>query len=237
MRPWIGMTISKEGTVLKVEKDNIEAITQSGGIPVVIPYVEKVHLVKEYASKLDGLMLTGGGDIDPLLYAEEPIPALGYVDPERDFLEKKLVEEILKKNKPLLGICRGCQILNVAAGGDLYQDLSSQIRGELIQHKQNAPRDHLSHTIKIFDGSLLKTILSKDRMKVNSFHHQAVRQLAPGFEVAAVSLDGVIEAFYSKEHRFVLGIQWHPENLIHKYEHARKLFAAFVKACEERRSQ
>ncbi|MEW9668935.1 gamma-glutamyl-gamma-aminobutyrate hydrolase family protein [Ammoniphilus sp. 3BR4] len=231
MKPLIGITASFDGTHIKVPKENIQAILQAGGLPFILPYAEDEQTIRQIASQLDGLLLTGGGDIDPFLFGDEPLPSLGSITPERDTLEVLLIREMLSLDKPILGICRGCQILNIAAGGDMYQDIYTQKSSPLLQHSQNAPRYHVSHYADIRQKTLLHRIMGEERIKINSFHHQAVRNLADGFCIAATSTDGVIEAFDSREHAFVLGVQWHPEDLILKHPIMFKLFTAFVAAC------
>lgn len=236
MKPLIGITASLEANTIKLQRENSRAIEQAGGIPVIISYVDQQATVDELAGRLDGLLLSGGGDIDPFLFGEEPIPALGSITPDRDWLEGLLIQRFLDRGKPILGICRGCQILNVVAGGSMYQDIYSQKKEmALLQHAQQAPRDHVSHFITIAKGSLLSRILGEGPEKVNSFHHQAVDHMAPGFIVSARSSDGVVEAFESKNHPFVLGVQWHPEDLFLKYPTMAKLFSAFVFACRKQK--
>ncbi len=234
MKPMIGITASLEANTIKLQRENGKAIEQAGGLPVILPYVDQQDTVDELVGRLDGLLLSGGGDIDPFLFGEEPIPGLGSITPDRDWLEGQLIHRFLESGKPILGICRGCQILNVIAGGGMYQDIYSQKKDEgLLQHVQRAPRDHVSHLITMEKGSLLSRIFVEDSVKVNSFHHQAVGSMAPGFIVSARSSDGLIEAFESINHPFVLGVQWHPEDLFHKYPSMAKLFLAFVSACRK----
>ena len=133
----------------------------------------------------------------------------------------------------ILAICRGNLILNAAAGGTLYQDIYTE-NGATIQHKQDAPRDHATHRIQIKNGTLLEQLIGSESVLVNSFHHQAVKKLAPGFHVSATASDGVIEAIESPEHTFVLGVQWHPGSLIKKESHALNVFRAFVKAAQSK---
>ncbi|RKD26743.1 hypothetical protein BEP19_16205 [Ammoniphilus oxalaticus] len=228
MMPLIGVSASLEGTAVQAQRANIHAIEASGGVPIVIPYMEHARTVETLAENLAGLLLTGGGDIDPFLFGEEPRQQLGSITPERDWLEAILIKHFLKAKKPILGICRGAQILNVVAGGGMYQDIYEQHPGELLQHSQQAPRDHLTHSIEVKPGTLLHEITGNTRSRVNSFHHQAVNRLAPGFISSAVSADGIIEAFESEERPFVVGVQWHPEDLFAGQADARRLFAAFV---------
>lgn len=234
MKPLIGITASLEANTIKLQRENSKAIEQAGGIPIILPYLDQQDTVDELADRIDGLLLSGGGDIDPFLFGEEPIPGLGSITPDRDWLEGLLIQRFLESGKPILGICRGCQILNVVAGGGMYQDIYTQKKEEdLLQHVQRAPREHVSHSIRIEKGSLLSRILGEEPVKVNSFHHQAVGSMAPGFIVSARSSDRLVEAFESTNHPFVLGVQWHPEDLFHKYAPMAKLFSAFVSACNK----
>ncbi len=229
-RPVIGVTASRdERGTLSVGREYLESVLRAGGLPLIVPYVEGDEPIREIAERIDGLLLTGGGDIDPAWFGEEPIPGLGWVDPGRDHLEIFLIRRMLEERKPILAICRGCQILNVAAGGDMFQDLYRQ-REDLLQHQQKAPRSHLSHSVEVAEGSLLHRIAGSTDIKVNSFHHQAVRKLAPGFIACATAKDGVIEGVESVRHPFVLGVQWHPEHLVETDAVSRRLFEAFVQA-------
>jgi putative glutamine amidotransferase len=208
----------------------MNSILNAGGIPIVLPLTEDDEVIAASIGRIDGLLLAGGVDIDPQLYGEEPLPGLGQVTPDRDVWELKLTREAMRRSIPIFAICRGSQMLNVAAGGTLYQDLASQKPGAL-QHSQKAPRDHLSHSVNAERDTLLHRIVGQERFTVNSFHHQAVKQLAPGFRATAWAADGVIEAYEQPDSPFVLGVQWHPENLARSREPARRLFAAFIEAC------
>ncbi|NOU96889.1 gamma-glutamyl-gamma-aminobutyrate hydrolase family protein [Paenibacillus sp. LMG 31456] len=233
MKPIIGITSNiKDEKLLTTGLSNIHAIVKAGGVPVVLPNISDEAAIERMLESIDGLLVTGGGDADPTLYGEEPLPQLGEVCPERDQFELLLITGVLKKNKPVLGICRGCQMINVAAGGDLFQDIYSQHQTQLLQHTQKAPRSHTSHYVDILENSLLHNIVQSSRFKVNSYHHQAVRSVAEGFEITARSSDGIIEAYESKKHRFVVGVQWHPENLVRSNDiYSQKLFNALVQAC------
>jgi putative glutamine amidotransferase len=230
----IGITANiKNENLLTVGQDNISSITKADGVPIVLPNLTDEASIKQLVASIDGLLVTGGGDIDPTLFGEEPHPELGEICPDRDQFELLMIKECLKLDKPILAICRGCQILNIAAGGDMFQDIYAQCDQELLQHYQKAPRTHTSHYIEVTKQSFFQQIVQATQFKVNSFHHQAVRRIAEGFEVCAVSSDGIIEAFESKNHRFVLATQWHPENLLLKDDvYSLKLFKAFVDACK-----
>lgn len=233
MKPVIGITSNiRDERLLTTGMDNVHSITKVGGAPVVLPNIVEEDAIDRMVQVLDGLLVTGGGDIDPTLFGEEPLPQLGEICPDRDYFEMKLIIKCLEQNKPILGICRGCQILNVTIGGDMYQDIYSQLSKPLLQHYQKAPRYHSSHYIEIAEGSQLNRIFGRKRIKVNSYHHQAVRTIGKGFAECAVSADGIIEAFESEECRFAIGVQWHPENMMRRNDEAStKLFKAFIQAC------
>ncbi|MDR6224897.1 gamma-glutamyl-gamma-aminobutyrate hydrolase family protein [Desmospora profundinema] len=234
MKPLIGLTLSyrhREG-YWQLSRDNSEAVWSLGGMPVALPYTEDIHAIKAWAHRLDGLVLTGGNDIDPHLFGEEPIPGLGEVEPERDQVETALVREMIRQGKPVLAICRGCQILAIALDGDMYQDLASQRQG-LLQHSQRAPRSHASHSIRIRKGTRLHRLAGSDTAKVNSFHHQAVRRVPASCILSATAPDGVVEAFEGKGGDFLMGVQWHPENMVKQDPLARALYRDFIEACME----
>ena len=234
MKPIIGVSSNLKEHILSVSTDNIQAITRFGGIPIVLPNMEK-GITDSIANLIDGLLLTGGGDIDPTLFGEEPHQALGSIVPERDEFEVDLIKKILAQNKPILGICRGAQILSIALGGDMYQDIYTQSEGKLLQHDQKAPRTHASHFVQVSKDSVLRNVVGEERFKVNSFHHQAVRNIPDGFRVSGLSSDGIIEAFESEFHPFVMGIQWHPESLLLKDDSPSiSIFKGFIDVCKEK---
>ncbi|WP_152656653.1 gamma-glutamyl-gamma-aminobutyrate hydrolase family protein [Oceanobacillus sp. CFH 90083] len=237
MKPIVGVTASMEvdGMEYKMNVRNIRAIEQAGGIPVILPYYSDYQEIAALLDKMDGLYLPGGYDIDPSLFQEEPNPHLGTIIPERDRLEKEIIPHFLDKDKPVLGVCRGCQILNVVTGGTMYQDLVSQYPKPLIQHTQKAAFHHRSHAISVSPASLLEKLVQATEIRVNSYHHQANRSLGKDFMISAVAGDGVIEAFESKKHRFVLGVQWHPEGLInHPDDPSLAIYRRFIQACKEK---
>lgn len=238
MKPIIGITASMElsGTEYKAHNDYVETVIRMGGIPVILPYLTDAIDVEEMVKKIDGLYATGGYDIDPTLFNEEPHPDLGTIIPERDKFEVILIKEMLKVKKPILAVCRGCQILNIVVGGDMYQDIYTQIDHPLIQHQQKAPSGHGSHFVDVEKKSLLYRLTGKERFKVNSRHHQANRDVTEPLLISGRSSDGVIEAIESKEHAFVLGLQWHPENMLIEQddETSIKIFTGFIDACKKR---
>jgi putative glutamine amidotransferase len=229
--PVIGMTIDRDEQRCFLNHDYVQAIVQAGGMPLLIPYVTDPLTLQKYVDHCDGLLLTGGGDLDPRYFEQEPHPLLGTICPERDELELKVIALFLQQQKPVLAICRGCQLLNVAFGGDLYQDIASQTTSD-INHDQCAPRGYPIHSITIQPNSLLASIVKVQRIRVNSYHHQVVKTVPEPLQVSAVADDGLIEAIESKEHRYVLGVQWHPEGMaIVQDKYAMQLFASFISAC------
>lgn len=234
MGPLIGITCGYEYTNVErfyCNRSYVKSIEMAGGTPILFPALENKAQLSRLVDMVDGILLPGGYDLDPITFGEEPLPGLGVVDPVRDELELTVCRMALERNQPILGICRGLQLLNVAAGGRLYQDLPSQAERKLIQHRQTAPRWFPSHEITIASGSVLKRIFNGiSCLRVNSFHHQAVKDVAPGLVVTAVAKDGVIEAIESPTHKFVLGVQWHPEVMWETAPEQAAIFRAFVEA-------
>lgn len=241
MKPLIGITCSMGLGIYSMTMENlpqeqhrmndsyVKAVIQAGGVPVVIPAYEDLSLVKEVVDRLDGVLLSGGGDLDPALFSRRPNAHLGSVSPRRDAAEIAIAQYVIREtDKPLLGVCRGVQVMNVAMGGSLYIDLPDE--GKLAHSLSMYPRHHVSHEIDVTDNTRLANAMGAGRNQVNSFHHQAVRDLAEGFAVSASSVpDGVIEAVELPGERFVVGVQWHPEELTARPE-ARQLFKDFVAA-------
>jgi len=195
-----------------VNNHYVEAVEKAGGVPIIIPVVSDEEVIENQIKNVDGIILPGGYDVNPQCYGEEPQQKSGFIFPEIDKYHLKAIEYCTKYKKPLLGICRGMQILNVAFGGTLYQDLS-YIDGCNIKHMQSSKRNVSSHTVEIVEGSHLYDILGS-KVMTNSFHHQSIKKIAPGFKMTAVAKDGVIEAIESEEDVFILGIQWHPEEMV-----------------------
>jgi putative glutamine amidotransferase len=200
--------------------------------PVIIPPAPKDALAA-ICSHLDGLLLTGGGDLDPATYGEARQLYCGAPDPERDALELTLTKMALERDLPIFGICRGMQTLNVACGGTLYQDLLIERPSEILHdlHGADIPRDTLAHAITVERGSRLADALGEEHLEVNSLHHQSVREPGHGVRLVAHADDGVAEGMELPEYRFALAVQYHPEELFASDEHSRRLFAAFAHAC------
>lgn len=212
-----------------IANDYSDAIIRSGGIPVVIPISEDETYIKDIAEKIDGLLLSGGGDIDPLLSGQRADAMTGRVSYQRDNQELLLLDYIYKNTKkPILGICRGLQLINVYFKGDLILDLPSA--GYLTHSISNNERYNPIHHIEIYEDTLLKEIIGNKKTYVNTIHHQAIRELGEGLKVSAISEDNVIEAIewkYSKE-RFILGTQWHPEMTSIIDNNHKKIFDYFI---------
>lgn len=222
------------------EKDSIwmlpgymEGISQAGAIPFIFPFSSDEKELRELTDLCDGFVLTGGHDVSPELYGEVPLEGMVLCCKKRDDMEQIVFRLALKADKPVLGICRGIQFINVMLGGTLFQDIPSQHPSE-TEHHQKAPYDVPSHEVKITDKSPLMACLGTESISVNSCHHQAVRDLAPGLSVMAMAPDGIVEAVCRPESRFLWAVQWHPEFSYLKDENSRKIFSAFVDAMTRR---
>ena len=212
-----------------ISNDYVESIIKAGGVPIILPILSDKKSIRQQIEILDGVLLTGGIDINPLLYNEEPSPKLSFIYPAKDNFDILIVKTALELKKPILAICRGHQILNVALGGTLYQDLS-YMEGCYIKHHQQSKDGAGSHTLNIIENSILNKILGGSII-CNSFHHQAIKDLAPGLKITAYSKDNVIEAVEKCDEDFVVGVQFHPEIMTaYGDNNMLKLFQAFIKA-------
>ena len=243
MAPIIGVTATlKEdlepvgqrplGSFIRADLDYVDGVLEPGGTPVVLPPF--VEVAGDLAGKIDGLLLSGGSDLDPSYYGEEPIPELDVTLPERDAFEMALLGHALERNVPVLGICRGLQVLNVALGGTLYQDLPSQLHPDLIAHRQRVPKWQWSHEVEVDGNSKVAGIMETNAIRVNSYHHQAIKDLSGDLVAVAHSSDGVIEAAEAPNlsERWLVGVQWHAEAMRDAGPQNRKLFRAHVSAAE-----
>lgn len=237
LRPIIGLTTFTESKGASryncLNSNYINAIVEAGGIPVIIPLVKDEESLLKYINIIDGLLFTGGEDISPLCYGENPIKEIGAIEHERDAYEMFLFKEAYDVNMPIMGICRGAQLINVALGGSLYQDIYSQIENSLGHSPKGGPIDQAHHMIRIENDSKLYNIFENETIAVNSFHHQSIKDLGKGLKATAHSYDGIIEAIESMERNFILGLQWHPEAMVPKHEIFTKLFDEFVKQCSK----
>lgn len=232
MKPIIGITASwdEERQASVLPYTYVDAVLEAGGIPFLIPMVGKSE-AEELLSKVDGVVFPGGADIDPQRYMERPHQKLGSINPRLDELELNVARLALERRVPILGICRGCQVVNVAAGGSLVQDIPSQVGGAM-KHSQDAPRWYGTHEVILEEGSMVADIFETRRLVVNSYHHQSVRDPGDGLTVSGRALDGVVEAVEAKQ-GFVLLIQWHPEGMWRHNPLFVKPFKAFVEAAKE----
>jgi putative glutamine amidotransferase len=220
-------------------RDYSEVIEQCGGIPVHLGLIPKAEYIAAAMDGLDGILLPGSNtDVDPHLYGEEPHPKLGTVIPEKDATDQLVLAEAERRNMPLLGICFGMQALNVYRGGTLIQDIASQVKGH-IKHDQGLPATRPSHGLRIEKGSILATLPAvKDKVKVNSSHHQAVRKLGKNLKAVAWAVDGVIECIEDKRrNRFNLGVQWHPELTAPGDDLSKQIFELFIEICRQKASR
>ena len=212
----------------------LNGLSAAGAIPVILP----LHLTQEEFLQLDsqinGYLFTGGHDVSPALYGETPISSCGVPCPQRDLLEKMIFWKAYEKNKPILGICRGIQLINVLMGGTLYQDLPSQNPSSSVEHHMTFPYDRTVHKVTIKKKSPLYSVFRKEHLQVNSYHHQGIHIVGKNLEVAAVAEDGLVEGIYDPKKNFLIGVQWHPEFIYQKDEDQLNLLKAFVKACGEK---
>lgn len=230
MRPLIGVSCwqNPESLEFFVPEAYVQALRKAGTVPVLLPFVGSEEEAEQVLSRLDGLLLSGGVDLDPVHWGEEPYRQMGRIDPSRDQSELLLARRALSTGLPVLGICRGLQVLAVAAGGTLWQDLHSQGASSL-KHDQNAPRWYPTHGVRLTQESRLASWLGTE-IRVNSFHHQAVRDAPRGFKAVASAPDGVIEALEHQTHPFAIGVQWHPEAMWNQEKNYDALFLAFAAA-------
>ena len=205
-------------------------LEKEGACPFIFPYCEDPKVLEQLLQMCDGILLTGGQDVDPVLYQADKSSKCGEINHIRDNMDLYLLKRSIELDKSVLGICRGVQLMNVYYGGTLYQDLPSEHQSNTEHHMQ-APYDRGVHEVSISDKSLLETILGKDKIQVNSYHHQAIKALGTELKIAAISEDNLIEAVFSDKHKFMLGVQWHPEFLYDVDENSKRIVKAFVQSC------
>ncbi len=234
-KPLIGLTTTQNKSnfghlQFSLGIDYSNAVLHAGGLPVLLPLGFLSEQMEDLIPRLDGVIFTGGGDILPQRYQGSSHPLVTYVDEDRDRFEFSLFDLIISKGLPFLGICRGFQVINVALGGNLFEDILDQ-RPQSIRHQYHPDfaRDYLAHSIQIKPNSQLAKIFGHTEEQVNSFHHQGIKQLASDLEPTAYAPDGIIEGFEMNDYSFGLAVQWHPENL-GAYPNMRALFKAFVQA-------
>ena len=209
--------------------DYLNALIQAGAVPVILPLTEDRQSLERAAEICDGFLFTGGQDVSPRLYGEEPMEQLVSTCEKRDAAEAILLKAALAADKPVLGVCRGLQFINVMLGGSLYQDLPLQHPSD-INHHGHAPYDQPVHDVGILRDSPLYDCLKVQALAVNSLHHQGIKRKADGLEVMAAAPDGIAEAVCKPDQRFLWAVQWHPEYSYQTDINSRKIFSEFVKA-------
>lgn len=234
MKPVIGLTPSHELDTnhLYMYQTYTKAVMAAGGIPVILPLNLEKAALKQLVDSLDGFLFTGGPDIHPFFFGEETLRGCGSSSPQRDSQELTMLPMAMDSRKPILGICRGIQLINTALGGTLYQDIPTQLHQDFpVAHTQPFPSASPSHYVTISRDSRLFQITGKEKIPVNSMHHQACKRLGSGLIPAAWSSDELIEAVEMPDYPYLLGVQWHPEHLWETDDAAKSLFSSFINAC------
>ncbi len=235
-KPLIGLTTGRipqrsDPLITGTNQPYIQAVITAGGVPLLIPYELPEDDLDLLLSRLDGILFTGGYDVDPACYGHPPHPKSEHLDAGRDRAEIHMVRTLLRTGQPFFGICRGIQVINVAMGGSLYEHLPDQLPGNVHAENHARRRDFLAHSVNILPGSRLAEIMDCSQAQVNSLHHQGVHVLADGLLVTATAPDGLVEACELPDHTFSLGVQWHPEEL-QEDAAMRNLFSSFIQACQ-----
>lgn len=236
-KPLIGITLSEAERSMSyrwpvrkgfdyIKQEYYEAIIESGGTPLLLPNLKSSIEIDSVFDMIDGLLVTGGVDIHPRHFNQKPHQKLSRTTIARDKFEMEMIKLAHRKGKPLLGICRGHQVLNVALGGNLYQDLST-VPWKTLRHADPRQTGKVYHRVRIAEDSLLYEIVGQEFIEVNSSHHQVVNRLGKGLRPVACSSDGVIEALEGGDGKFVLGVQWHPEGIFRR-SHSKRLFEYFI---------
>lgn len=237
MRPLIGIPCHadyRHGSQRPVYCNNrayTHAVESAGGLPILIPILKDHTALDRLLSRLDGLLLSGGGDIHPARYGEERHPLSEEPDETLDEFELKLIDWALQEDVPTLGVCRGMQLMNVALGGSLHQDIVDQYATDTRHSNRDKSRDYLAHTVKVLPGTRMEAILRAREVRVNSLHHQAVKQPGKGVTISGVAEDGIAEMMEVADYRFMLAVQFHPEEIYTREPGSARLFSAFVQAC------
>lgn len=210
----------------------MDGILNAGGYPVMLPLDVNEKNLRQVAEEYDGFLFPGGQDVAPKRYGERPMAVCGEVCEKLDWMSMLLFEQILERDRPLLGICRGLQCINVLLGGTLYQDIPTQYPGR-VNHHMTPPYDRTVHKVVIEPGTPLYEMLGVTTLEVNSYHHQAVKALSRRLKAMAISEDGLVEAAYMPDKSFVMAFQWHPEFAFRTDQNSRLIFESFVKACKK----
>ncbi len=232
-RPLIGIVpdYSEEKKQMELYSNYVTSVEKSGGIPLILPIPSDEKTAEKFTALCDGFLFSGGIDVSPKRYGEEPIPELGEVSLLRDEADFQYFRLAYESKKPIFGICRGAQVLNVCRGGTLYQDLPAQFSGKLLNHRQAEPGDVKTHEVLALKESTVAKAYGTEKFTVNSFHHEAVKAVAPGLTVTAKAPDGVIEALEDFSYGFFVLVQWHPEKIFDVCKGSQNLFRFFIEAC------
>lgn len=215
-----------------IKEEYLNAILNVGAIPYLIPRTVDTKLLDQVCEDMDGFLFTGGDDVNPCLYGEKKMPYCGEISPCRDMQESYLIKKLIEIDKPLLAICRGCQMLNVAMGGTLYQDIGNEIPGIKLNHRQKEPYFNVVHKVNIKKDSKLYEAINKEEIEVNTIHHQCINKFSDKVKVVAVSEDGIVEGIEIVGKKFMVGVQWHPEKLYKIDENSNNIFKLLIKYCE-----
>lgn len=234
MKPLIGITsiFREKSQDYGVKSPYVEAVRCAGGLPVLLPASSSLEDAEALANAVDGLLIPGGIDVSPLLYGQQPIPQVAKTRRDFDLFETALIKAVAKQNKPIFGICRGMQIINVCFGGTLYQDIYEQVNRQICHCQDMDIRSEATHMVTLSENSRLRSIIDADTLLVNSYHHQAICDVAKGFTATAAAPDGVVEAIESDNGQ-ILAVQWHPECLYRTMVPAMELFRSFVLCCSQ----
>lgn len=226
-----GNILNDNGSKKSFANDSyIQSVVRANGIPVIMPIIKDKDIIKKTLENVSGVIMTGGVDIHPFYFNQEPHPKIGTISKERDEFDFTVLDYAFKMKKPILGICRGIQLINVYFGGDLIQDIESQTKSNIL-HSQTAPTDVATHKIKIEKTSILYDLLGEES-EVNSFHHQAIGKIAKDFNIVAKANDDIIEAIeYKDKNHFILALQWHPELMSENDIKMQNIFNKFVFIC------
>lgn len=237
MRPVIGIPCQadfREGSKRPIYGNNrtyVHAVEDAGGLPILIPMLRDLHNLEDLLPRLDGILFSGGIDMQPSLYGEEKNAETDEFDPRLDEFEIAVANWALQEDIPILGVCRGMQLLNVVLGGSLYQDIASQRADALEHRRRDLPRTALTHAVKVEAGSMMEQVLGTQDLRINSLHHQAVKDPGKGVYISGRAEDGIAELMEVPGHRFLLGVQGHPEEIYGQVAPFSRLFTAFVQAC------
>jgi putative glutamine amidotransferase len=225
MRPLVGVVPSRDGDKAMIPQRYLDAVWYAGGLPMVLAYTTDAHKLSEYAAVCDGFLFSGGVDVDPVKYGEVKAFDSVEIDEHRDAFEEALFRAVYPTKKPIFGICRGIQSINVWMGGSLHQHLDG--------HRQTVSALERTHSVTVYEGSMLHRLCKKTEIMVNTFHHQAIKTPAPALTVDAVSPDGIIEAVHEEGHPFLFAMQSHPEFYYNQEgdDHSLAIFTAFINAC------